>query len=197
MPTVVKQLDIAAGAKSTIWDYRGETSPNGGRINLRACTWHIPVIRNVDGPGDLATLRRVLIEQGLMVQFGNDAEGNIALYTRPDRLCYQAKGGNSVTCGVEQMHLTTGEPWTRKQLRASGWIANYLRREFGLPLRMADIDPGPPGTIVVARTGHTSHAQVARMAGYHDRSDPGREFDYEYVFSCADFFARKGHFIGA
>jgi hypothetical protein len=196
VPTVVKQLHIAAGAKSTIWDYRRETNPNGGHINLRACVWHIPVIRNVEGRPDLDALRSILIAQGLMVQFGNDDEGNIALYTRPDRLCYHARGGNAVTCGVEQMHLTTGEPWSLKQLRASGWIANYLRREFGIPLRMADIDAGPGSTAVVARTGHTSHAQISRMAGYNDRSDPGRDFDYEYVFHAADWFARKGHFIG-
>ena len=40
MPTVVKKLHIAAGAESTVWDYRAETPPNGGRIQLRACVWH-------------------------------------------------------------------------------------------------------------------------------------------------------------
>jgi hypothetical protein len=75
MPTVVKTLDIAKNQQSTIWDYRQETSPNGGTIPLRACVWHIPVISNVDGRGDLDTLRRVLLDQGLMVQFGNGLGG--------------------------------------------------------------------------------------------------------------------------
>lgn len=197
MPTVVKKLHIAEGDTSTVWDYRDETSPNGGRIDLRACVWHIPVIKNQDGRGDLDTLRRVLLDQGLMVQFGNDSEGNVAMYTRADRLCYQARGANSYTCGVEQMHYTTGEEWSRKQLRASAWIAQYLEREFDIPLQMADVDPGGPGIAKIVRKGHTSHAQISRMAGYNDRSDPGQGFDYEYVFGAAAFFKTHGHFVGA
>jgi N-acetylmuramoyl-L-alanine amidase-like protein len=197
MPKVVKQLRIAKGDTSTIWDYRGETSPNGGRINLRACVWHIPVMPNLDGRGDLDALRRVLQAQGLMVQFGNDAEGNIALYTRADRLCWHARGANSVTCGVEQMHMTIGEDWTLKQLRSAAWIAQYLEREFDIPLQMADVDRGPGNTATIVRKGHTSHRQISRMAGFNDRSDPGPGFDYEYVFSAAKFFKRHGHFVGA
>jgi hypothetical protein len=197
VPTVVKQLDIAEGQKSTIWDYRAETSPNGGRIDLRACVHHIPVIHNQDGRVDLDILRRVLLNQGLMVQFGSDAEGNVAMYTRADRLCYHAKGGNSITCGIEHMHYTIGEDWTKRQMRAAAWIAQYLEREFDLPLQMADVDPGGPGVARIVRRGHTSHAQISRMAGYNDRSDPGQGFDYEYMFSAAKFFKRHGHFVGA
>lgn len=196
MPHVLKTLKIASGQTSKIWDYRGETSPNGGVIGLRACTWHIPVIPNVVGRGDLDTLRNVLLAQGLMVQFGTDAEGNIALYTRANRLCFQARGGNSVTCGVEQMHKTIGEPWSRKELRAGGWIAQYLEREFDIPLQMADVEPGPGATVVIARKGHTSHQQISRVAGFNDRSDPGKGFDYQYVFHAARFFKAHGHFIG-
>jgi hypothetical protein len=38
---------------------------------------------------------------------------------------------------------------------------------------------------------------ISMMAGYNDRSDPGQGFDYEAVFSAAEFFKRHGHFIGA
>jgi hypothetical protein len=197
MPFVLKKLRIAHGQTSSIYDYRRETSPNGGQINVRACVWHIPVIRNQPGPQDLHTLRRVLIDQGLMVQFGTDAEGNVALYTKADRLCYHARGGNSITIGVEQMHYTTGEPWSRKQLRAAGWIAQYLERTQGIPLRMADVEPGGRGVARIVRTGHTSHEQISRCAGYHDRSDPGRGFSYEQVFHAAKYFKKHGHFVGA
>lgn len=196
MPTELKKLHIAQGQYSTVYDYRGETSPNGGTINLQACVWHIPVIKNVEGRGDLDTLRRVLINEGLMVQFGTDAEGNVALYTRANKLCWQAKGGNSITCGVEQMHYLTSESWSKKQFRAAAWIMQYLEREFNIPLQMADVEPGGPGLARVVRKGHTSHQQIARMAGYNDRSDPGQGFDYEYCFSAAKFFKTHGHFVG-
>ncbi len=197
MPTVLKQLKIAAGVSSNVWDYRNETQPNGGIIGLRACVHHIPVIRQMPGRADLDVLRRVLIQQGLMVQFGTDAEGNVALYTRANRLCFHARGGNSVTCGIEHMHATVGEPWSKKQMRAAAWIAQYLERTFAIPLQMADVEPGPGATVVIARKGHTSHQQIGRVAGFNDRSDPGRGFDYAEMFAAAKFFKRHGHFIGA
>jgi hypothetical protein len=197
MPTVLKKLHIAEGVWSNIYDYRPETNPNGGRINLQACVWHIPVIRQAEGRTDLDTLRRVLLQQGLMVQFGTDGEGNVAMYTRADRLCYQARGGNSITCGVEQMHYLTSDTWSKKQFRAAGWIAQYLEREFDIPLQMADVEPGGYHAVRIVRKGHTSHEQISRMSGYNDRSDPGPGMDYEYVFHCARFFKQHGHFVGA
>ncbi|HXH35708.1 MAG TPA: N-acetylmuramoyl-L-alanine amidase, partial [Plantibacter sp.] len=149
------------------------------------------------GRGDLDTLRRVLVNQGLMVQFGSDAEGNVALYTRANRLCYHARGANSSTCGIEHMHYLTSEGWTRRQMCAAAWIAQYLQREHGIPLRMANVERGPSGVARIVRTGHTSHQQISRMAGYNDRSDPGQGFDYEKVFRLAAFFKRRGHFVGA
>lgn len=194
----IKRLRIAGdGARSSILDYRGFTPPNGGTIPLLACVHHIPVIRQMPGRQDLDAMRGILQRQGLMVQFGTDASGHIALYTRADRLCYHARGANSITCGIEHMHLTTGEWWSKKQLRAAAWCANYLRREFGVPLQMARVEPGGRGIARITRKGHTSHQQISAKAGYHDRSDPGRGFDYEYVFSAARFFARHGHFVGA
>lgn len=196
MPTVIKTLKIAEGQTSKIWDYRKETSPNGGVIPIRACVHHIPVIHQMPGRADLDALRRVLLAQGLMVQFGTDGEGNIALYTRANRLCWQARGGNSVTCGIEHMHFLVSEDWSKKQIRAAAWIAQYLEREFHLPLRMANVEPGP-GVARIVRTGHTSHQQISHMAGFNDRSDPGSGFDYDQMFSYADFFKKHGHFIGA
>lgn len=197
MPTVLKKLHIAEGVWSNVYDYRMETNPNGGAIKLQGCIWHIPVIRQMEGRADLDVLRRVLLDQGLMVQFGDDAEGNVALYTRANRLCYQARGANQISCGVEQMHLTTGESWSKKQFRAGGWIAQYLEREFDIPLQMADVEPNGRGFVKFVRKGHTSHEQISRMAGYNDRSDPGPGMDYEYVFHCARFFKEHGHFVGA
>lgn len=194
----IKRLRIAGdGQRSSLLDYRDFTSPNGGPIALRACVHHIPVIPQKPGREDLDLLRQVLIGQGLMVQFGTDASGHVALYTRADRLCYHARGANSITCGIEHMHYTVGEDWTRKQLRAAAWIAQYLEREFDIPLQMADVEPGGPGVAQIVRKGHTSHRQISRMAGYNDRSDPGSGFDYEYVFSAARFYKRRGHFVGA
>ena len=197
MPTTLKQLRIAAGRTSTVFDYRRETASNGGIIGLRACVHHIPVIRQAEGRADLDTLRRVLIAQGLMVQFGTDAEGNVAMYTKANRLCYHARGANSVACGIEHMHATVGEPWTERQMRAAAWVAQYLEREFGLPLQMADVEPGPGATVTIKRKGHTSHQQISRIAGFNDRSDPGKGFDYDKMFSAAKFFKAHGHFVGA
>ena len=197
MPSTLKKLHIAKGVYSSIYDYRGETSPNGGTIALKACTWHIPVIEQAPGRADLDTLRRVLLDQGLMVQFGTDGEGNVAMYTKANRLCWQARGGNYATCGVEQMHYRTTDEWSLKQLRAAGWIMQYLEREYDIPLQMADVEPGGPGLALIVRKGHTSHRQIARMAGYNDRTDPGHGFDYEYCFHAANFFKEHGHFVGA
>jgi predicted Rdx family selenoprotein len=197
MPRALKELRIAAGHTSTVFDYRSETPSNGGIIELRACVHHIPVIRNVEGREDLDTLRRVLMAQGLMVQFGDDAEGNVAMYTKANRLCYHARGGNSVTCGIEHMHYTVGEPWTERQMRAAAWIAQYLEREFDIPLQMANVEPGPGATVTIVRKGHTSHQQISRVAGFNDRSDPGRGFDYGKMFHNARYFKAHGHFIGA
>lgn len=197
MPETLKRLRMdSAPSRPRVWDYRAETSANGGQINLRACVHHIPVIHNVKGRADLDVLRRVLLAQGLMVQFATDAEGNVALYTRADRLCYHARGANSVTCGIEHMHFLTSEPWSRRQMMAAAWIAQYLQREHGIPLRMADVEPGQ-GVALIVRSGHTSHQQISRMAGFNDRRDPGQGFDYERMFGAAAFFARHGHFVGA
>ena len=197
MPTVLKTLKIAEGRRSSVFDYRGSTSPNGGRIELRACVHHIPVMRDKPGHADFDALRSVLIAQGLMVQFSTDSPGNVAMYTRADRLCYHARGANSATCGIEHMHYAISDPWRKTQMRAAAWIAQYLEREFGIPLQMADVEPGGSGIARVVRKGHTSHRQISRLAGYNDRVDPGPGFDYGYMFHAAGFFKKHGHFVGA
>lgn len=197
MPKIVKHLKIAKGLTSTVWDYRQETPPSGGIIDLGLCVHHIPVIRNQPGRSDLDQLRRVLLDQDLMVQFGSDREGNVAMYTKANRLCYHARGANSVSCGIEHMHYAVGEAWSLRQMRAAGWIAQYLEREFKIPLQMGKMEPGGNRQVKVVRKGHTSHAQVSKVIGLNDRSDPGPGFDFEQMFSYARYFRKNGHFIGA
>jgi hypothetical protein len=194
---VRRTLKIAGDQTSTVFDFRHVTAPNGGPIELRACVHHIPVISNVPGRADLDTLRRVLLDQGLMVQFGTDDEGNVALYASPGRLCFHARGANSFTCGIEHMHRTTDERWRRKQLRAAAWIAQSLERNHNLPLQMATVEPGGSQVARIVTRGHTTHQQISQKAGFNDRSDPGTGFDFEYVFHAAKFFKKHGHFVGA
>jgi N-acetylmuramoyl-L-alanine amidase len=180
MPEVLRTLAIAVDQTSTIWDHRGETNPHGGRIALRACVHHLP------GP---------TVRAGRVFQFGTDADGNIALYTRADRLCFQANGANQASCGIEHVGGSVGEEWSAKQLRAAAWIAQYLEREFDVPLQIAHVEPNGPGLVRIVRKGHTSGRDVAHLAGFGDRIDPA--FDYEHMFHAARFFKSHGHFVGA
>lgn len=180
-----------------VYDYRGTgmLPPNGGIIQPLIMVEHIPVVANVRGTGDFHTLARVLRDQGLSLQAATDREGNVALYNPLNRLCFQAKGANSFSCGVEHMHMTVDEPWTRKQLRASAWLWQYAEREFAIPLRVARLAPGS-GLVSVLRRGHTSHKRVADAAGFKNRIDPGGLYDWEYVRRAAIFFKEHGHFEG-
>lgn len=180
-----------------VFDFRGTgvLPPNGGVLQPLIMVEHIPVVPNVQGAGDFHTLARVLKEQGLSLQAATDREGNVALYNSLNRLCFQARGANSVSCGVEHMHMTVEEEWTKKQLRASAWLWQLAERDFGIPLRVARISSGP-GRIGVLRRGHTSHRRVSAAAGFHDRVDPGPGYDWEYVRKAALFFKRHGHFEG-
>lgn len=182
----------------TVFDYRGTgvLPPNGGRINPLIMVEHIPVVPNRPGTEDFLILARVLKQQGLSLQAATDREGNVALYNHLNRLCFQARGANQVSCGVEHMHMSTGEEWTKKQLRASAWLWQYAEREFGIPLRVARLSSGR-GRVGVQRRGHTSHQRVSAAAGFNDRSDPGPKYDWEYVAKAARFFKEHGHFEGA
>lgn len=180
-----------------VYDFRGTgvLPPNGGLIHPLIMVEHIPIVPNVEGTADFHALANVLRAQGLSLQAATDREGNVALYNSLNRLCFQAKGANQVSCGVEHMHMTIAEDWSRKQLRASAWLWQFAEREFGIPLRVARITSGP-GHIRVLRRGHTSHKRVAAAAGFHDRVDPGPGYDWEYVRKAALFFKRHGHFQG-
>jgi len=178
-----------------VFDFRGTglLPPNGGTIQPLIMVEHIPVVPNVKGTDDFKTLANVLKAQGLSLQAATDREGNVALYNDLNKLCFQAKGANSLSCGVEHMHMTIHEDWTREQLRASAWLWQFAEREFGIPLRVARISSGP-GRVGVLRRGHTSHRRVSAAAGFHDRVDPGVGYDWEYVREAAIFFKRHHHF---
>lgn len=191
--TVLKQLKGAG----KVFDYRntGVLPASGGVIHPLIMVEHIPVIKNVPGQADFLTLARVLKDQGLSLQAATDAEGNVALYNPLNRLCFQARGANQVSCGVEHMHFSINEDWTRKQLCAAGWLWQLAEREFGIPMRIARIASGN-GRVGVLKKGHTSHQRVSAAAGFNDRSDPGPKFDWEFVGKAARFFKSRGHFVG-
>lgn len=179
----------------TIWDYRSFTRPNGGTIRPLARVEHIPVIRQMDGRADLDVLWQVLVNQGLMVHNGTDGEGNVAIYANRDRLCFHARGGNSVTCGTEHMHLTTAENWSNRQLNASAWISagDWEHRE--IPHRRGLLGSGR-GFVTVRRRGHVTHESVSANAGFHDRSDPGDKYEalMDEIRERAIFFRRHNRF---
>jgi hypothetical protein len=181
-----------------VFDFRGTglLPANGGRITPLVFVQHIPVVANRPGVEDFLQLARVLKAQGLALQCATDREGNACLYNPFDVLCFQARGANQISCGNENMHIAVGEPWTLKQLRASAWLAQLAERKHGIPLGLADIDPGP-GVVRVRRRGHTSHRNISAKAGFNDRSDPGPGYDWEYVKHAAEFFKKRGHMHGA
>lgn len=179
------------------WRGTGLLPPNGDRIPVKALTHHIPVVRNVVGVGDFVTLANVLRAQGLALQFATDREGNVAIYTEPHELCFQARGLNQQGPGVEHMHMTINESWTERQYRAAAWIAWWLERNYGLPLRNASIASAGSGLAVVRKTGHTTHRRVSDAARFFDRVDPGSGFKRGHVFTLARFYKRHRHFSGA
>jgi hypothetical protein len=195
--------DIRGAGKVYDWRDSSWTPPNGGRIDLYGFTHHIPVVRNVDGIGDFVTLRNVLVPQGLMVQTSTDREGNIALYTPFDFLCYHNKGGNQVFTGCEHMHFSTSEDWSKQQMRAMAWLIQLCDRKHDVPRTRWDLDSGN-GVVRVQKKGQGWHSEVAHYAGFNDRSDPWGDTDHdtvverwEYVQHCIKFFEDHGHFEGA
>jgi hypothetical protein len=179
----------------TIYDFRGTglCPPNGGRIEPVMFVQHIPVIHNVKGIGDFITLGNVLRAQGLAVQRATDAEGGVALYTRLRDLCYHARGSNSISVGSENMHWSTTEEWTEKQMRAVAWVLAQAKAEVGIPIRPAHLVAGN-GLAGCARTGYTTHMRQSQAAGYNDRTDPGTTYRAHHVRELAAFFEQHGHF---
>jgi hypothetical protein len=183
------------GMGGKVLDFRGTglCPPNGGRIRPLAMVHHIPVVRNVAGTQDFITLGNVLRAQGLAIQAATDAEGNVALYTQFDRLCFGHRGANQLACGVEHMHMAIGEPWTEKQMRAAAWCTAHVWIAHAVPPRGAVLTAGRP-VVGVKRRGHTSHKVVSDLAGFHDRSDPGAGFNFAHLYELARFFRKHGRF---
>jgi N-acetyl-anhydromuramyl-L-alanine amidase AmpD len=98
-----------------------------------------------------------------------------------------------VGCGVEHVHLTVGEEFTEKQMRAAAWCAHRVWKRYGIPPRRAILQPGD-GFVRVVRRGHTSHENVSNMAGFHDRSDPGPNFSFRHLYELTKFFEEHGRF---
>lgn len=194
-----KVLKSIAGM-GTVYDWRdSDWTPFSGpftRTTPLLGVQHIPVVRNVDGIADMVTLRNVLVAQNLMVQSCTDAEGNVGLFVPGNILCWQAKGANQVSWGTEHMHLSTGERWNLRQLRAAAWVNQLNHKHYGTASTRASLDPGD-GLVRVVHGGQTTHMAVSNAAGFHDRSDPGPGYDFEYVAHCEQFFSRHGNFKGA
>jgi hypothetical protein len=195
VPTKATHKILGAG---TVYDWRGTglLPPSGGPIALRAFVHHIPVIPNMAGIGDFYTLASVLRAQGLSLQFATDREGNVALFNEANRLCYQAKGANSQSCGCEHMHATITEPWAERQYRAAAWLTWWVHKNHGLPLRQGWLRSGP-GLAVVSRSGHVTHERVSDAAGFHDRTDPGALFERSHVFELAHWYDEHRSFTHA
>jgi hypothetical protein len=156
--------------------------PQGGvKIKPIVFVQHIPVVPNMEGIADFVRLRDVLVAQGLMVQNATDSDGNVALFTPMDIMCWQARGANQFSCGTEHMHLSIGEEWTRRQLRAAAWLVNQAHDKHGIPIARAALGTGSGGIAKVVKRGQISHMRVSKSAGYNDRSDPGEGYDWEYV----------------
>jgi hypothetical protein len=188
--------DIRGMGKVYDWRTSPWTPANGGRINPLLGVHHIPVIPNMSGIADFIRLRDVLVAQGLLVQTATDRDGNVALFTPFDILCYHAKGANQLSWGCEHMHMSVGESWSKQQLRASAWIVQLAQRQVGTPLGRARMLNGN-GVVGVLRRGQTTHEAVAHRAGFNDRSDPGDLYDFEYVRHCVSYFRKHEHFANA
>lgn len=181
----------------TVFDWRGTnwSQPNGGKINPLVFVQHIPVVPNMAGIADFVRLRDVLVAQGLMVHNSTDRAGNVALFAPMDRLCWQAKGANQQSCGTEHMHMTVGETWTKRQLRASAWLINLAKKKHGIPAHIGALGEGP-GIVRVLKRGQVSHQRVSQAAGYNDRNDPGPGYDWEYVYHCVNYYRLHGETRG-
>jgi hypothetical protein len=181
----------------TVYDWRGSswTPASGGKIKPLVFVQHIPVVPNMAGIADFVRLRDVLVAQGLMVQNATDRDGNVALYTPMNMLCWQARGANQFSCGTEHMHMSIGEDWTKHQLRASAWLVNQALDKYNIPTYRGNLAAGD-GVARVKVRGQVSHEQVSRAAGYNDRTDPGNKYDWEYVRKCVFFYREHAHFVG-
>lgn len=185
----------------TVYDFRGtglcppvrDAAGKVVKIKPLVAVEHIPVIRNVPGLGDFISLANTLRAQGLSLQSATDSEGNVCRYANLDDLCWQARGANAVSCGTEHMHLTIGEPWSEKQMRAAAYLAWLAHERQGIPLHNGVLIAGP-GVVKVRRGGHVGHAYVSRAAGFNDRVDPGAGFNRQHMYELARYYDRHRRF---
>ncbi len=193
--TAPRSVRRVPGMGGKVFDFRGTglCPPNGGRIQPLAMVHHIPVVAREPGTADFEKLGRILRGKGLAIQAATDAEGNVALFTRFDDLCFGHRGANQLACGVEHMHLTTAKDFTEQQMRAAAWCAHRVWKHFGIPPRRANLLPGD-GIVRVQRRGHTSHMNVSNLAGFHDRTDPGPNFNFAHLYELTKFFSKHHRF---
>jgi hypothetical protein len=195
LPKVVPRSErTIPGMGGKVFDYRGTglCPPNGGQIRPLIMVHHIPVVPNATGIGDFVRLGDILRRQGLAIQASTDAEGNVALYTRFNVLCFGHRGANQIGCGIEHMHFRIDEPWTEQQMRAAAWCAHRVWVSHGIPPRGAVIGKGNP--VVTTRRGHTTHELVSDLAGFNDRSDPGKGFNFPHLYELTRFFHKHRRF---
>jgi hypothetical protein len=188
--------DLPGAGRVYDWRDSSWTPTNGGPIKPLVFVQHIPVVPNVSGIADFVRLRDVLVAQGLMIHTATDREGNVALYTPFNYLNYQARGANSFSCGCEHMHMTTGEDWTEKQLRAAAWVVNLAKNKHDIPAGTGELGSGN-GVVRVLDEGQVSHQRVSQAAGYNDRSDPGRGYDFGHVRELVIWWREHSSFVGA
>jgi hypothetical protein len=188
------------GMGGRVYDFRGTglcppvmSAGRALRITPVIFVHHIPVIRNAPGIGDFITLGNVLRAQKLNVHSGTDSEGNVALFTGMNQLCYHARGANSLSVGAEHMHLTIGEPWGEPQMRAAAYLSWRALHYYGIPLQGAVLGAAA-GFVTIHKRGHTSHRIEAIKAGFNDRSDPGPGFHRAHVYELARFYDKHHRF---
>ena len=207
-----RHVHKVAGMGGKVFDYRGTglcpPSIPGRIIRPLVFVQHIPVVRQQDGTSDFESLARVLRSGGLSIQAATDAEGNVALFTRLDELCYGHAGANSKACGAEHMHYTIDEEWTEQQMRAAAWLAWRAWRSFGIPPRKGTLTPGAgfwegsgderryrvTQEVGVQRRGHVSHRDVSAQVGSHSRVDPGPGFKFRHLYELTRFFDEHRRF---
>jgi len=197
------------GMGGKVFDFRGTglCPPNGGRIRPLVMVQHIPVVENAVGLADFQKLANILKGAGRGIQAATDAEGNVALFTRWDELCFGQLGANSLACGVEHMHLKVREKWTEKQMRAAAWCSWRVWKSFNIPPRRAILLRGAghgegedfvlDAPVSVQRRGHVSHEHVSNMIGSGQRSDPGPKFSFKHLYELTKFFDQNRTFVGA
>jgi N-acetylmuramoyl-L-alanine amidase len=195
-PQPVKVLDIK-GTRGKVFDFRGTglcpPAPGGRRIRPLVMVHHIPVVHQAEGIGDFRKLAEILVGAGKSIQASTDGEGNVALFTHWDQLCWGQKGANFVACGVEHMHFSTAKTFSEAQMKAAAWCANQVWKKHNIPPRRGILLPGD-GVVTVQRRGHTSHMNVSKKAGFNNRTDPGPNFDYALLYELTKFYREHQSF---